>query len=80
MIKLLSATPGSGKSLWATDTLLTVCRENLANLKYNYFYAKAFFEKLEQLILNKEGISKNEFVPFTIQELIKRIRNVKEGH
>lgn len=41
---------------------------------------EVFFEKLEQLILNKEGISKNEFVPFTIQELIKRIRNVKEGH
>ena len=51
MIKLISATPGSGKSLLATDMLLTVCRENVANLKYNYFYGKAFFEKLEQLNL-----------------------------
>lgn len=49
MINFLSATPGSGKSLLATDMLLTLSRENVSNLKYNYFYAKAFFEKLEQL-------------------------------
>ncbi|MDU2409620.1 MAG: zonular occludens toxin domain-containing protein [Acinetobacter junii] len=49
MINFLSATPGSGKSLLATDMLLTLSRDNVANLKYNYYYAKAFFEKLEQL-------------------------------
>ena len=49
MITLLSATPGSGKSLLATDTLLDISRDNVANLKHNFYYAKAFFEKLEQL-------------------------------
>lgn len=52
MIHLLSATPGSGKSLLATERLLNLSRDNVANLKYNYFYAKAFFEKLEQLKLH----------------------------
>lgn len=51
MIHFLSATPGSGKSLLATDLLLELSRENIANLKYNYFYAKAFFEKLKFLKL-----------------------------
>lgn len=49
MIHLLSATPGSGKSLLATERLLNLSRDNVANLKYNYFYAKAFFEKLQQI-------------------------------
>lgn len=49
MITLLSATPGSGKSLLATDILLDLSRDNVANLKHNFYYAKAFFEKLEQL-------------------------------
>ncbi|MFK4049887.1 zonular occludens toxin domain-containing protein [Acinetobacter venetianus] len=51
MIHFLSATPGSGKSLLATDLLLELSRENIANLKYNYYYAKAFFEKLKFLKL-----------------------------
>lgn len=51
MIHLLSATPGSGKSLLATERLLNLSRDNIANLKFNYFYAKAFFEKLEHLKL-----------------------------
>lgn len=49
MINFLSATPGSGKSLLATDMLLDLSRENVANLKHNFYYAKAFFEKLEQI-------------------------------
>ena len=49
MITLLSATPGSGKSLLATDILLDLSRDNVTNLKHNFYYAKAFFEKLEQL-------------------------------
>lgn len=51
MIELLSATPGSGKSLRAVKKLLDLSRENVANLKHNYFYAKAFFEKLHALKL-----------------------------
>ena len=51
MIHLLSATPGSGKSLLATEILLNLSRDNVANLKFNFFYAKAFFEKLVQLKL-----------------------------
>jgi zona occludens toxin len=53
MIELLSATPGSGKSLKATKKLLDLSRDNIANLKHNYFYAKAFFEKLSNLKLNE---------------------------
>jgi hypothetical protein len=49
MINFLSATPGSGKSLLATEMMLNLSRDNVANLKYNYFYAKAFFEKLQQI-------------------------------
>lgn len=49
MITFLSATPGSGKSLLATEMMLNLSRDNVANLKYNYYYAKAFFEKLEQI-------------------------------
>jgi len=51
MINFLSATPGSGKSLLATEMLLNLSRDNVANLKFNYYYAKAFFEKLVQLKL-----------------------------
>lgn len=51
MITLLSATPGSGKSLLATEKLLNMSRDNIANLKHNYFYAKAFFEKIAFLKL-----------------------------
>ncbi|MFC1392206.1 putative phage-like protein [Acinetobacter baumannii] len=51
MITLLSATPGSGKSLLATEKLLDMSRDNIANLKHNYFYAKAFFEKIAFLKL-----------------------------
>ena len=53
MIELLSATPGSGKSLKATKKLLDLSRDNIANLKHNYFYAKAFFEKLTSLKLTE---------------------------
>lgn len=49
MINLLSATPGSGKSLLATEILLNLSRDNISNLKHNYYYAKAFFEKLAEL-------------------------------
>lgn len=51
MITLLSATPGSGKSLLATERLLDLSRDNISNLKHNYFYAKAFFEKIAFLKL-----------------------------
>ncbi|QNX07561.1 hypothetical protein IC795_10015 [Acinetobacter seifertii] len=47
----MSATPGSGKSLLATERLLDLSRDNIANLKHNYFYAKAFFEKIAFLKL-----------------------------
>lgn len=53
MIELLSATPGSGKSLRAVKKLLDLSRDNVANLKHNYFYAKAFFEKLHSLKLEE---------------------------
>ncbi len=53
MIELLSATPGSGKSLKSTKKLLDLSRENIVNLKHNYFYAKAFFEKLTTLKLTE---------------------------
>jgi hypothetical protein len=33
-----------------------------------------FLETLEQMILKKEGITKNEFSPFTVEELIARIK------
>lgn len=49
MINFLSATPGSGKSLLATEMMLNLSRDNVSNLKYNYFYAKAFFEKIQQI-------------------------------
>lgn len=52
MINLLSATPGSGKTLLATELLLNLSRSNVSNLKHNYFYAKAFFEKIIQLDLS----------------------------
>lgn len=54
MITFLSATPGSGKTLWATEQLLILSRKNIKNLKHNYFYAKAFFEKITQLELESE--------------------------
>lgn len=53
MINFLSATPGSGKSLLATEMMLIMSRENITNLKFNYFYAKAFFEKLATLKLQE---------------------------
>lgn len=46
MITFLSATPGSGKSLLATENLYNLSKSNIKNLKHNYFYAKAFFEKI----------------------------------
>ena len=53
MINFLSATPGSGKSLLATEMMLNLSRDNIANLKHNYYYAKAFFEKIENLKLQE---------------------------
>ncbi|WP_171477352.1 hypothetical protein [Acinetobacter bereziniae] len=44
MIHFLSATPGSGKSLLATEMMLDLSRENIANLKHNFYYAKAFLK------------------------------------
>lgn len=49
MINFLSATPGSGKSLLATEMMLNLSRDNIANLKHNFYYAKAFFEKINNL-------------------------------
>ncbi|WEI15669.1 zonular occludens toxin domain-containing protein [Acinetobacter soli] len=49
----MSATPGSGKSLLATEMMLNLSRDNIANLKHNFFYAKAFFEKLNILKLEE---------------------------
>lgn len=49
MITFLSATPGSGKSLYATNQLYELSRLNIKNLKYNLFLAKAFFEKIKEL-------------------------------
>ncbi|WP_151803400.1 zonular occludens toxin domain-containing protein [Acinetobacter guillouiae] len=53
MIELLSATPGSGKSLKAVKKLLDLSRENVVNLKHNFFYAKAFFDKISNLKLEE---------------------------
>nr|WP_314522907.1 zonular occludens toxin domain-containing protein [uncultured Acinetobacter sp.] len=52
MINFLSATPGSGKSLLATERLLNLSRDNISNLKFNYLYAKAVFEKITFLKLD----------------------------
>ncbi|MCH7378599.1 MULTISPECIES: zonular occludens toxin domain-containing protein [Acinetobacter] len=52
MIHFLSATPGSGKSLLATERMLNLSRDNIANLKFNYLYAKAVFEKISFLKLD----------------------------
>lgn len=52
MIDFLSATPGSGKSLLATELMLNLSRDNITNLKYNYLYAKAVFEKIAFLKLD----------------------------
>lgn len=52
MIKFLSATPGSGKSLLATELMLNLSRDNISGLKHNYLYAKAFFEKISFLKLD----------------------------
>lgn len=52
MIHFLSATPGSGKSLLATELLYKLSKDNIKNLKHNYYYAKAFFEKIETLDLS----------------------------
>lgn len=35
---------------------------------------EVFLETLEQMILKKEGITKNECSPFTVEELIARIK------
>ncbi|WP_151793033.1 zonular occludens toxin domain-containing protein [Acinetobacter seifertii] len=74
MIHLLSATPGSGKSLLATERLLNLSRDNIANLKHNYFYAKAFFEKItflkledylnQLLITTGQGLSRTYEIKF----------------
>ncbi|MEN8411939.1 zonular occludens toxin domain-containing protein [Acinetobacter bereziniae] len=53
MIHFLSATPGSGKSLLATEMMLNLSRDNIANLKHNFYYAKAFFEKINNLKFNE---------------------------
>lgn len=53
MINFLSATPGSGKSLLATEMMLNLSRDNIANLKHNFYYAKAFFEKIANLKLEE---------------------------
>lgn len=53
MINFLSATPGSGKSLLATEMMLNLSRDNIANLKHNFYYAKAFFEKIKNLKLEE---------------------------
>ena len=47
MIHFLSATPGSGKSLLATELLYKLSKDNIKNLKHNFYYAKAFFEKIK---------------------------------
>jgi hypothetical protein len=49
MINFLSATPGSGKSLLATEMMLNLSRDNVSNLRFNYYLAKAFFDKIIQL-------------------------------
>lgn len=54
MIHLLTAGPGSGKSLYSTELLLKVSRLNVSNLRHNYFYAKPFFEKIKELKLHEQ--------------------------
>ncbi|MBK9257810.1 MAG: hypothetical protein IPM42_20335 [Saprospiraceae bacterium] len=34
---------------------------------------EVFLETLEQMILKKEGMTKNEYSPFTVEELLARI-------
>lgn len=45
---------------------------------------EVFLEKLEELILKKESVSKKEFIPFTAKELIERIemseKDIKNGN
>ena len=53
MIYFLSATPGAGKTLLATDMLYKLSKDNVANLKHNFYYAKAFFEKIKDLELEE---------------------------
>lgn len=53
MIYFLSATPGAGKTLLATDILYQLSKDNVANLKHNFYYAKAFFEKIKELELEE---------------------------
>lgn len=74
MINFLSATPGSGKSLLATEMMLNLSRDNIANLKHNYFYAKAFFDKirilkiedyLDQILITKgQGLERTSEIIF----------------
>lgn len=53
MITFISATPGSGKTLLATDMVYQISRRNVANLHHNFFYGKAFFEKIKELQLEE---------------------------
>lgn len=53
MITFLTATPGGGKSLLATEMLYKISKSNVLNLKHNYFYAKSFFEKVAELKLEE---------------------------
>ncbi len=53
MITFLTATPGGGKSLLATEMLYKISKSNVLNLKHNYFYAKSFFEKIAELKLEE---------------------------
>lgn len=53
MITFLTATPGGGKSLLATEILYKISKANVLNLKHNYFYAKSFFEKIAELKLEQ---------------------------
>lgn len=74
MINFLSATPGSGKSLLATEMMLNLSRDNISNLKHNFFYAKAFFEKihilkienyLDQILITKgQGLERTSEIIF----------------
>lgn len=71
MINFLSATPGSGKSLLATEMMLDLSRANIANLKHNYYYAKAFFEKIAELkivdYLDSIQVSKGQGLERTVE-------------
>lgn len=53
MINFLTATPGGGKTLLATEILYILSKANVLNLKHNYFYAKSFFEKIAELKLEE---------------------------